>query len=170
MTNEVRASERRKALLGKVRRRGGLTIYALAQALGRPYRRVFDAVQRLAAEGKLTLERDTGHNRRATLVFAASGDRVPAPALPAHLTGAERQALEALSSLYEAAFHMVQALLAAHGVSARTLGGVQVAFTLHFSSPARFPVGPQSCFPSCRRCASVAELQRKSPPRRGRRR
>ena len=39
---------------------------------------------------------------------------------------------KALGNLSYAAFHLVQALLASRGVSAHTLNGVQVAFSLHF--------------------------------------
>lgn len=42
---------------------------------------------------------------------------------------------KALASLYYAAFHLVQALLASRGVSARMHNGVQVAFSLHFVKP-----------------------------------
>lgn len=99
MTISVRASARRKALPRALRRRrGGLTIYGLAQALGRPYRRVFDAVHRLAAEGALRLERASRGNRRATLLFAAPAAGPRDKALPAHLTAAERQALAALAA------------------------------------------------------------------------
>jgi uncharacterized protein (UPF0332 family) len=42
---------------------------------------------------------------------------------------------KALGSLYYAAFHLVQALLASRGVSAHAHNGVQIAFALHFVKP-----------------------------------
>lgn len=99
MTATARATGRHAVLLRTVRRRrAGLTIYGLAQALGRPYRRVFDAVHRLAADGALRLQRATRGNRRATLVFPTPRAGASGQALPAHLTEAERQVLAALGA------------------------------------------------------------------------
>ena len=91
--------EKRARLLAAVRaQRGGVTIYGLARRLGRPYRRVFDAVRRLAAEGVLLVEPVARNNRRATLVTAPSSRRRPATTPPEHLSDAERIALRALAA------------------------------------------------------------------------
>ena len=91
------ARRRREHLLAAVRaRRSGMTIYALARALGRPYRRVFDAVRRLAAEGALRAEPVARNNRRATLVTVPSARARPSSSLPTHLSGVEQIALQAL--------------------------------------------------------------------------
>jgi len=99
MTISATAQGRRKALLAAARaRRGGATIYALARALGRPYRRVFDAVRRLAAEGSLRLEPGLRHNRRVVLVRAAGRAQARLEPLPAHLSEAERFALRGVAA------------------------------------------------------------------------
>ena len=88
---------RREALLAAVRvRRAGVTIYGLARQLGRPYRRVFESVRRLAAEGAVRVEPVLRNNRRATLVSAPlPPGRLPLD-LPAHLSELERAALRAI--------------------------------------------------------------------------
>lgn len=92
------ARGKRAQLLAAVRaQRSGVTIYGLARMLGRPYRRVFDAVRRLAAEGALRVEPVARNNRRATLVTAPSARIGPAITSPGHLSGAERIALQALA-------------------------------------------------------------------------
>jgi predicted nucleotidyltransferase len=93
------ARGKRARLLAAVRaRRSGVTIYGLARALRRPYRRVFDAVKRLAAEGALRVEPVARNNRRATLVTAPPASGRATSALPAHLSEAERTALAALAA------------------------------------------------------------------------
>lgn len=100
LANTARA--RREALLAAVRvRRAGVTIYGLARQLGRPYRRVFESVKRLAAEGAVRVEPVLRNNRRATLVSAPlSHERSPLE-LPAHLSELERAALRAVSARIE---------------------------------------------------------------------
>lgn len=99
MTITSQSTGRRDALVAAARaHREGATIYALARDLRRPYRRVFDAVRRLAAEGVLELERTVRDNRRVVLVRAARGLERAAAALPAHLSEAERMALRALAA------------------------------------------------------------------------
>lgn len=89
---------RRDALLSAVRAHpAGVTIYGLARRLRRPYRRVFDAVGRLAAEGALRVEPVLRNNRRATLVTAQRPGYASA-ALPAHLSAAERLALGSIAA------------------------------------------------------------------------
>jgi len=97
LANTARA--RREALLAAVRlRRAGVTIYGLALQLGRPYRRVFESVKRLAAEGAVRVEPVLRNNRRATLVSAAPLSHARSPLeLPAHLSELERAALRAVS-------------------------------------------------------------------------
>lgn len=90
--NTVRA--RREALLAAVRvRRAGVTIYGLARQLGRPYRRVFESVKRLAAEGAVRVEPVLRNNRRATLVSAPLSHESSPLEVPAHLSELERAAL-----------------------------------------------------------------------------
>lgn len=116
MTEHASASgtsrrDKRARLLGAVRARpSGITIYGLARTLGRPYRRVHDAVRRLAAEGALSLEPVARNNRRATLVTAASAVRQPATTPPAHLSDAERIALVALAARLSALDPRIESL------------------------------------------------------------
>lgn len=69
MTNEMLTRKQRE-LLTLTERREPLTIYQLARAVGRPYRRVHDHVKRLAALGLVTLKQTTINNRNATLVIS----------------------------------------------------------------------------------------------------
>ncbi len=46
-----------------------MSIYQLAKAAHRPYRRVHDHIQQLAAMGKVSLQGVVRNNRRATLVI-----------------------------------------------------------------------------------------------------
>jgi hypothetical protein len=102
--------DKRARLLAAVRARpAGVTIYGLARALGRPYRRVHETVQRLAAEGALRLQPSARNNRRATLVSTASARR-PATTPPAHLSDAERMALQALADRLSALDPRVESL------------------------------------------------------------
>jgi hypothetical protein len=94
----VSPSDHRRALLAAVRaHRSGVTIYALARRLGRPYRRVHDAVRRLAAEGAVRVEPAVRNNRRATLVSIRRASPAAPISLPAHLSDAERFALRSLA-------------------------------------------------------------------------
>lgn len=95
-------ADHRRALLAAVRaQRAGVTIYGLARKLGRPYRRVFDAVRRLAAEGAVRLEPAMRNNRRATLVRVRQQPHRERLVLPAHLSDAERFALRAIADRLE---------------------------------------------------------------------
>jgi hypothetical protein len=99
MTTQAAEPGRREALLAAARaRRNGVTIYALARKLGRPYRRVFDAVRRYAAQGLLALEPAIRDNRRVVLVRAAGRPAAQVASLPAHLSDAERLALRSLAA------------------------------------------------------------------------
>ena len=105
------ARGKRAQLLAAVRARpAGVTIYGLARTLGRPYRRVFDAVRRLAAEGALRVEPVARNNRRATLVTAPSGRLRPATTPPAHLSDAECMALQALAARVAALDSRIESL------------------------------------------------------------
>lgn len=75
------------ALRGEPR---GISIYALARKLARPYRRVFENVRRLEREGAVRVEPGTTGGRRVSLVFAAARERI---AFPDHLTELERRLL-----------------------------------------------------------------------------
>jgi predicted nucleotidyltransferase len=95
--SESMAQARRGALLAAVRtHRGGVTIYGLAADLGRPYRRVFEAVKRLAAEGVVRVESAVLKNRRVVLVLPAPGRGGSEELLPAHLSELERMVLRAI--------------------------------------------------------------------------
>ncbi len=87
-----------------------MTIYGLARTLGRPYRRVHDSVRRLAAEGTLRLEAFARNNRRAMLVTAASARPHRTVIPPAHLSDAERIALQALAARLSALDPRVESL------------------------------------------------------------
>jgi predicted nucleotidyltransferase len=71
----------------------GISIYALARKLARPYRRVFENVRRLEREGAVRVEPTIAGGRRVSLVFAAEREAL---AFPDHLTDLERQLLAAL--------------------------------------------------------------------------
>lgn len=73
----------------------GISIYALARKLARPYRRVFDNVRRLERDGAVRVEPGTAGGRRVSLVFAAAREPI---AFPDHLTDLERRLLGALAS------------------------------------------------------------------------
>ena len=88
----------------------GVTIYGLARQLGRPYRRVFDAVGRLAAEGALRVEPVLRNNRRATLVTAQRPGQAYA-ALPPHLSAAERLAVGTIAVRLERLGARIDALV-----------------------------------------------------------
>jgi predicted nucleotidyltransferase len=70
----------------------GISIYALARKLVRPYRRVFENVRRLEREGAVRIEPGIAGGRRVSLVFAAVRDPI---AFPDHLTDLERRLLAA---------------------------------------------------------------------------
>lgn len=70
----------------------GISIYALARKLARPYRRVFENVRRLEREGAVRVEPGIAGGRRVSLVFVAAPERV---AFPDHLTELERRLLAA---------------------------------------------------------------------------
>jgi predicted nucleotidyltransferase len=71
----------------------GISIYALARKLARPYRRVFENVRRLEREGAVRVEPGIAGGRRVSVVFAAARERI---AFPDHLTDHERRLLAAL--------------------------------------------------------------------------
>jgi uncharacterized protein (UPF0332 family) len=66
---------------------------------------------------------------------------------------------KALANLYYAAFHMVQALLASRGVVARTHGGVQVAFSLHFVKPGTVSLASAKLFSELQAVRERADYQ-----------
>jgi predicted nucleotidyltransferase len=70
----------------------GISIYALARKLARPYRRVFENVRRLEREGAVRVEPGIAGGRRVSLVFAAVREPI---AFPDHLTDLERRLLAA---------------------------------------------------------------------------
>jgi predicted nucleotidyltransferase len=70
----------------------GISIYALARKLGRPYRRGFENVHRLEREGAVRIEPGTAGGRRVSLVYAAAPTSI---AFPDHLTDHERRLLAA---------------------------------------------------------------------------
>jgi predicted nucleotidyltransferase len=70
----------------------GISIYALARKLARPYRRVFENVRRLEREGAVRVEPGIAGGRRVSLVFAAAREAI---AFPDHLTDLERRLLAA---------------------------------------------------------------------------
>lgn len=69
MTNEG-MTRKQMALLALIEARSPMSIYQLAKAAGRPYRRVHDHVRELAASGRVTLKTVRQNNRRATLVVS----------------------------------------------------------------------------------------------------
>ncbi len=71
----------------------GISIYALARKLARPYRRVFENVRRLERESAVRVEPGIAGGRRVSLVFAATREPI---AFPDHLTDHERRLLAAL--------------------------------------------------------------------------
>ena len=89
----------------------GISIYALARKLGRPYRRVFENVRRLEREGAVRVEPGIARGRRVSLVFAgvpAVRERV---AFPDHLTDLERRLLAALVARLAAASTRIRAIV-----------------------------------------------------------
>lgn len=73
----------------------GISIYALARKLARPYRRVFENVRRLERAGAVRVEPVTAGGRRVSLVSAAAREPI---AFPDHLTELERRLLGAFAS------------------------------------------------------------------------
>lgn len=71
----------------------GISIYALARKLERPYRRVFENVRRLEREGAVRIEPGVAGGRRVSMVYAAVREPI---AFPEHLTDFERRLLAAL--------------------------------------------------------------------------
>jgi predicted nucleotidyltransferase len=89
----------------------GISIYALARKLARPYRRVFENVRRLEREGAVRVEPGIARGRRVSLVFAgrpAVSERI---AFPDHLTDLERRLLAALVARLSAASMRVRAIV-----------------------------------------------------------
>jgi predicted nucleotidyltransferase len=78
----------------------GISIYALARTLARPYRRVFENVRRLEREGVVRIEPTVAGGRRVSLVFAAARKSI---AFPDHLTDLERRLLAAFVARLAAA-------------------------------------------------------------------
>ena len=71
MTN-VRLTRKQGDLLRLAESRSPMSIYQLAKAAKRPYRRVYDHVRALAAAGKVSLKEVVQNNRRATLVISTN--------------------------------------------------------------------------------------------------
>lgn len=69
MTKSV-LTKKQEELLKQAERHDPVTIYQLAKAVGRPYRRVYDNVQMFAQMGLVTLEKIRMNNRAATLVIS----------------------------------------------------------------------------------------------------
>jgi predicted transcriptional regulator len=69
MTNKG-LTRKQNELLKQMHQDMPLTIYQLAKAVGRPYRRVHDHVKQFAAMGLVTLKQATINNRKATLVIS----------------------------------------------------------------------------------------------------
>ncbi|MFQ5581581.1 MAG: hypothetical protein ACE5F3_03015 [Mariprofundaceae bacterium] len=69
MTNN-RLTRKQRELLTQAQQQEPVTIYQLAKAVGRPYRRVHDHVKEFAAMGLVTLKQTTINNRHATLVIS----------------------------------------------------------------------------------------------------
>lgn len=69
MTNDV-LTRKQGALLALAERHSPMSIYQLAKAANRPYRRVYDHVRTLAEAGKVSLKEVVQNNRRATLVIS----------------------------------------------------------------------------------------------------
>lgn len=69
MTNEG-LTRKQGILLALAESRSPMSIYQLAKAAKRPYRRVYDHVRALAAIGKVSLKDVVRNNRRATLVIS----------------------------------------------------------------------------------------------------
>ena len=65
----TKITNKQKALLSLVETGGPISIYRLAKAASRPYRRVHDHVYQLAAMGKVCLEPGRGNKRRVALVY-----------------------------------------------------------------------------------------------------
>ena len=69
MTKDV-LTRKQGALLALAESHSPMSIYQLAKAANRPYRRVYDHVRALAAAGKVSLKEVVQNNRRATLVIS----------------------------------------------------------------------------------------------------
>lgn len=67
---KVKLTRKQRELLARAELQEPQTIYALANMLGRPYRRVYDHVQQLAAMGLVSLKQKKINNRNATLVIS----------------------------------------------------------------------------------------------------
>lgn len=67
---KVKLTRKQRELLAQAELQEPQTIYALANMLGRPYRRVHDHVQQLAAMGLVSLKQKKINNRNATLVIS----------------------------------------------------------------------------------------------------
>jgi len=89
----------------------GISIYALARKLARPYRRVFENVRRLERAGAVRIEPAIAHGRRISLVFAAGPAAHAGLAFPDHLTDLERRLLTALVTRLSAASARISAIV-----------------------------------------------------------
>lgn len=89
----------------------GISIYALARKLKRPYRRVFENVRRLEREGAVRIEPAIARGRRVSLVFAGGPAVRERIAFPDHLTDLERPLLAALVARLSAASARVRAIV-----------------------------------------------------------
>jgi len=89
----------------------GISIYALARKLKRPYRRVFENVRRLEREGAVRIEPAIARGRRVSLVFAGGPPVRDRIAFPEHLTDLERPLLTALAARLAAASPRIRAIV-----------------------------------------------------------
>jgi hypothetical protein len=89
----------------------GISIYALARKLKRPYRRVFENVRRLEREGAVRVEPAIARGRRVSLVFAGGSPVRERIAFPDHLTDLERPLLTALVARLAAASARIRSIV-----------------------------------------------------------
>jgi DNA-binding Lrp family transcriptional regulator len=122
MTN-MNLTRKQKELLNQVERQNPVTIYQLARDVGRPYRRVYDNVQKFAENGLVELERVKINNRDALKVISSNPyyqrliglDDMYATALD--LSASEKGTLSSISSVVR----KLSSILNSHGA---ILGGV----------------------------------------------
>lgn len=122
MTN-LMLTRKQMALLMKAERQEPVTIYQLAKDIGRPYRRVYDNVQKFVEKGLVELERVKINNRDALKVISSNPyyqrliglDDMYATALD--LSASEKGTLSSISSVVR----KLSSILNSHGA---ILGGV----------------------------------------------
>jgi DNA-binding MarR family transcriptional regulator len=122
MTN-IRLTRKQMALLTKAEQQEPVTIYQLAKDVGRPYRRVYDNVQKFVEKGLVELERVKINNRDALKVISSNPyyqrliglDDMYATALD--LSATEKATFSSISSVVR----KLSSILNSHGA---ILGGV----------------------------------------------